>query len=63
MGLKPSAYREEEQRVKQLLETALSSLKEAMSSEVWPYTREGKRGKLVDVAKSILRSAIEELDY
>lgn len=51
----------EDTRVKGLLEEALSNLKTAMSSNRWSYTQEYQLGKL-DVAKSILKSSIEEID-
>ena len=58
--LKMEGYKEQEKLVRELLEKALANIKEAMSSDLWYMTREYQLGKL-DVAKALIRSAVEEL--
>ena len=50
----------EEKRVSELLESALASVKEAMDSSIWSYSREYELGRL-DVARSILEAEVETL--
>lgn len=50
----------EEKRVRELLESALVSVREAMDSSLWSYTREYELGRL-SVARSILDAEVKTL--
>lgn len=51
---------EEEQRVKGLLEQALTNIRQAGASDLWSYTREFELGEL-SVAETIVAKLVKEL--